>query len=163
MLRIQEGEMIRSLWIPIVCIALMSCATAPAGTEQAKAAVQQASDQFWATRLRGDAPSFAAQFTDAGMFMVPGLADATGRAAIQELAQLRFAGGKISDFKIDRREIEVSGDSAHEVAWYSETLRGQDQAMRMMGRYLLVWNRGADGVWRVHRYLYNFSDAEPIP
>lgn len=95
--------------------------------------------------------------------MVPGLEDSAGRSAIQELAQIRFASAKTTDFEIQRREIEVRGDAAHELGWYSESHRGQEGAYRMKGRYLLVWQRGRDDIWRVHRYLYSFSGAEPLP
>ena len=155
--------MSRSFCILIVCVALTACATVQPATEQAELEVQQASDQFHATRVRGDAPSFAALFTDDGVFMVPGLPDAAGRDAVGKLAQQRFAGAQTSDFKILRREIEVIGDAAFELAWYSETDRRQGQAFRMEGRYLLQWKRGSDKSWRVHRYLYNFSDAAPVP
>jgi uncharacterized protein (TIGR02246 family) len=124
--------------------------------------VQQASDRFWTTRARGDAAALAALFTDDGMFMVPGLPDASGRKAVRELLEQRFAGGRTFDLVVHRREIEVTGDSANELAWYSESHQAQGQTMRMDGRYLLVWQRGGDGAWRVHRYLYNFSGATPV-
>jgi uncharacterized protein (TIGR02246 family) len=155
--------MSKSLWILIVCGALTSCATVQPAPEQAQLEVQQASDQFWATRERGDASSFAGQFTEDGILMVPGLADAAGRSAIRELAQKRFASGRTTDFTVHRREIEVVGDSAYELAWYSETDRRQEQSFRMQGRYLIVWRRASDKLWRVHRNFYNFSDAAPLP
>jgi uncharacterized protein (TIGR02246 family) len=128
----------------------------------ARLEVQRASDQFWAARMRGDATAFASQFTEDGSYMVPGLGDAAGRTEILALAQKRFASAT-SEIKVERREIEVSGDTAHELAWYSEVVRPKDDGpMRMFGRYLLVWKRGTDNVWRVHRYLYNFSGADPL-
>ena len=87
--------------------------------------------------------------------------DASGRPAIQELAQKRFASGRTTDFELVRRDIEVAGDNAYELGWYAETDRRQDQAFRMQGRYAIVWKRVA-GTWRVHRFLYNFSDARPL-
>ncbi|HEU4521161.1 MAG TPA: SgcJ/EcaC family oxidoreductase, partial [Thermoanaerobaculia bacterium] len=130
--------MSRCLAILIVC-ALTSCATVQPAAEHSEAEVREASDQFWATRDRGDASAFTAQFTDDGIFMVPGLADATGRDAILKLAEKRFAAVRPTDFTIHRREIDVAGDSAHELAWFSETIRGPHESTRMSGRYLLVW------------------------
>ena len=155
--------MFRTVWIVVICGALLSCATVQTAPEQARLAVQQASDQFWATREHGDAAAFAAQFTEDGIFMVPGLEDAVGRSAIEELAKVRFSAVRVSDFKVHRREIEVAGDTAHELGWYSETSRANESAHRMRGRYLLDWRRGSDGIWRVHRYLYSFSGAQPLP
>src|SRR5256885_342392 len=84
-----------------------------------------------------------------------------GRSEIRELAQQRFASARTTDFKVQRREIQLIGDSAYELAWYSETHRGQDQSLQLQGRYLIVWKRGSDKLWRVHRNLYNFSGATP--
>ncbi|HEY8131700.1 MAG TPA: SgcJ/EcaC family oxidoreductase [Thermoanaerobaculia bacterium] len=155
--------MSRHVWILIVCVALTACVTVQPATQQTELEVQQASDQFSATRERGDASSFAARFTEDGIFMVPGLSDAAGRSAVRELAQRRFTSGRINDLKIHRREIQVIGDSAYELAWYSETDRRQEQSFRLQGRHFILWKRGSDKVWRVHRYLYNFSDATPLP
>jgi uncharacterized protein (TIGR02246 family) len=182
----------RVIAILSVCAILTACASQPAGQQaepdvqqasapareleqavvadrplqQAAAAernIQQASDHFFTTRQHGDASSFAALFADNGAFMVPGLADATGRDAIRELAQVRFASGRSEDFKIERREIEVVGDSAYELAWFSETDRRPGQSFRMQGRHFILWKRGSDEAWRVQRYLYNYSGAEPLP
>lgn len=141
------------------CIALTACATAP----QVERSVQQASDALSAAREAGDAAAFAALFTDDGIFMVPGLSDAVGRAAVRELARKRFAGGRTEAVNVARREIEIVGDSAYELAWYAETDRREEQSLRMQGRHFILWKRGTDDAWRVHRYLYNFSSAEPVP
>jgi uncharacterized protein (TIGR02246 family) len=150
----------RHAWVLLAIVLLAGCATVPAASDSD---VRAASDLFFAVRNRGDAAAFAAQFTEDGSFGVPGLPDATGRAAVQALAEKRFAGARVTDFNIVRREIGLSGNTAHELGWFAETDRRGDSAMRMQGRYLLVWNRGADSVWRVHRYFYAFSGAEPVP
>jgi uncharacterized protein (TIGR02246 family) len=155
--------MFRSLAILMVCGLLASCATTQPSTEAAETEVQQASDQFWATRERSDAPALASQFTDTAIFGVPGLPDAVGRDAIRDLLQKRFASLRTTDFKVLRREIQVNGNAAHELGWFSEiTHQGEGDAMRMEGRYLIVWSRGADGIWRAHRYFYAFSGARPV-
>jgi uncharacterized protein (TIGR02246 family) len=149
----------RSFLFVMVFAVFVSCATVPAPEDQ-QLQVQRASDEFFAVRGRGDAAAFAAQFTDDGVFMVPGLPDSVGRTAIRELAQRRFQSSPATDFKLHQREIDVSGDTAHEIASFSETY--QRDNMQMHGRYVIVWKRGAGNVWRVSRYLYNFSGAEPL-
>ncbi|MBW3670089.1 MAG: SgcJ/EcaC family oxidoreductase [Acidobacteria bacterium] len=144
-----------------ICAALNGCVTTIHSTEQpTEREIQEASNRFIDARQSGDASSFAALFTEDGMFMVPGLLDAVGRSGVRELAQKRFAGARSSDLVIHRREIQVLGDSASELAWFSETSPSGDH--RMEGRHLIVWKRGTDDVWRVHRYLYSFSDAKPL-
>ena len=153
--------MSKSFWILTVFAALTACATGQPAAQNVEHQVAQASDAFLASRQRGDASSFVAHFTEDGTFMVPGLQDAAGHSAIRELAQKRFAGGRTDDFVVHRREIQFVDDAAYELAWFSETNRRQDHAFRMEGRHFILWKRGSDGRWRVHRYLYNFSDARP--
>ena len=155
--------MYRTLGILFICGALSACASVPPGGQQVNAVVEQTSDRFWSTRQSGDAAALATQFTEDGILMIPGLPDSAGREAIQSLVQQRAATTQISDFKIQRREIEVLGDTAHELGWFSEVYRGQGPSMRMQGRYSIVWKRGGDNVWRVHRNQYNFAGATPVP
>lgn len=152
----------RASWILIISIALVACATAQPAGDAAEAEIRQASERFWGARERGDASAFAAQFTEDGILMIPGMNDSVGRDAIRELSQRRFANVKTSGFKVHRREIDVAGDAAYEVAWYSETSTSSGESYRMEGRYLNVWKRDADGAWRVQRNLYNFSAANPV-
>lgn len=151
----------RSLSILLAFAFLTACATAPPPTENGRLEVQQASDRFWAERDRADAAGFSAQFTEEGMLMIPGLADAEGREAIRELMQKRFGGVRVTDFQVLRREIDVAGDAAWELGWFSEIVRSENP-MRMSGRYLIVWKRGSDDVWRAHRYVYSYSGAKPV-
>lgn len=153
--------MSRYFFIIALCAALHGCVTASDSSEQPGGPqLEEASHRFIETRQTGDASSFAALFTEDGMFMVPGIPDAAGRSAVRELAQKRFSAARSIDLVIHRREIEVLGDTATELAWFSETSPAGDH--RMEGRHSIVWKRGSDQVWRVHRYLYSFSDARPL-
>ena len=155
--------MLRSLSILLVSLVLTSCATTQPAPEAAELEVQQASDRFWAARQSEDIPALTEHLTEDAILMIPGLPDAEGRAAIGELLQKRFATGRTANFKVFRREIQVVGDTAYELAWFSDdTHHEQADSFRMEGRYLTVWQRGSDGRWRVHRNFYNFSGAAPI-
>ncbi len=154
--------MFRSLAMLMVCLVLTSCAAAQPAAETAEAEVQKASDEFWALREGRDASALSSRFTETGIYMVPGLPDAVGHSAIRALMELRLSSGPILNFKIHRREIEVIGDTAYELAWYSEEHHPREGSNLMEGRYAIVWQRGRAGDWRVHRYLYNFSAATPI-
>lgn len=155
--------MSRFLTFVVVCALSASCATSRLSTPDATAGVEQASDAFWATRSQGDASLLAETFTETATFGVPGLPDAEGRNAIRELLNKRFANVRITDFKVHHREIDVIGDRAYELGWFSEINHHREgDPMRMEGRYLIVWKREPGAGWRVHRNFYNFSAAEPV-
>lgn len=146
------------------CAVLAGCASVQPGpdTERIEQEIAQASELLSQARQRGDVTSFVAHFTDDAIYMVPGLADAAGRAAIETLAHKRLAPGRIGEIKTHRRQIDVVGDVAYELAWFSESGPRDEQSMRMDGRHFIVWSRAGNS-WRVHRYLYNFSGAVPLP
>ena len=154
--------MIRTILILTVCLTLVSCAATRPSSPVIERDVREASDRFREARQRGDAMALSEQFTDDGILMVPGIPDATGRVAVRELLKEMFAGMRIENLEVHRQEIEVIGDSAYELAWYSELNHRKDGSYRFEGRYLIVWRRDAGKGWRVHRNLYNFSDATPV-
>ena len=155
--------MTRSLSVVLVCCLLISCASSRTTPAAAEAEVRQASDYFWATRQNRDAAALAAQFTESGILMIPGLKDSVGRGEILPLLERRFASLHTRELAVIRREIDVAGDMAWELAWFSEISQPvEGEPMRFQGRYLNVWVREDDGVWRVHRNLYAFSDARPV-
>jgi uncharacterized protein (TIGR02246 family) len=154
--------MLRSLLMAIVCAALISCVATQPEPAAPESDIHRASDRFWAARQNEDLSSFVDHFTEDGILMIPGLPDAVGRSAIRGLMETRFASLRTSGFTVRRREVRVVGDAAYELAWYSEITHGAGDSMRMEGRYLNVWSRGGDGVWRVHRNVYNFSGATPV-
>lgn len=146
----------------VLLLALIGCATRQASQDR-KSEIKQARSAFWEAHGRGDARALAALVTEDAILMAPGMPDIRGRNAIRSTAEQMFEALSISDFKIERSEIEVIDDTAYEVTSYSETLHptgGKPGVVQ--GRYVIVWKRGQDGVWRVHRNLFNMaSGAHP--
>ncbi|HEY3052924.1 MAG TPA: SgcJ/EcaC family oxidoreductase [Thermoanaerobaculia bacterium] len=143
----------------VVVLALLGCATHH-GSDKQRSEIEQARSAFWEAHARGDARALAALVTEDAILMAPGMPDIRGRSAIQNTAQQMFTALSITDFKIERSEIQVIGDTAYEVTSYSETLHptsGTPGAVQ--GRYLIVWKRGQDTVWRVHRNLFNMASG----
>lgn len=152
--------MSRCVWILIVCSVLTYPAFGHEPAETADAKIRKSSDRFWASR--GDPAALAAQLTATVILMVPGLPDAVGPEEVGDLLHQRFTTLRPTDWKVHKRELDVAGDTAYELAVYSEKQVAQGEAMRLDGRYLIVWKRGDDGVWRVHRILFNYSAATPL-
>ena len=151
--------MTRLVGTSILCGLLLSCVSTQTPDASAESEVQRVSDEYWANRA--DAKSLSQYVTEDAVLMVPGLLDAVGQDAFSELAHQRAT--RSSNFKVHRREFHVAGDTAYELAWYGETVRAEGDSLRMQGRYVILWKRGADGRWRIHRNLLNFSDVGPDP
>ena len=57
-------------------------------------------------------------------------------------------------------EVEVSGDTAHEVGTYG--LMGDGGKVLDAGKYVVVWKR-EDGKWKLHRDIWNTSVPSSKP
>ena len=149
----------RSVAVPVVVFlfAALGCSGRPS-TAKAEAEIARSRDAFWAAHERGDAVAMAAYLTEDAVLMAPGSPSVRGRTAIQAAATQMFTSLRITDFKILSSEVSVLDSTAYELTSYTETLRPTaGLPSPVEGRYLIVWLRGPDGQWRLHRNLFNMA------
>ncbi len=147
------------------CCMLAACASA--GTRartraaDARAAIAAAQLRWDSVARAADAEANAELFTEDAVVGLGGLADVRGRPAI--LAAMR---GFYRQYAVQAEqhhtvELEIHGDAAYDRGTYlfvSGPRGGPAKTER--GRYSAVWHRGADGAWRVYRYLENLLPGE---
>lgn len=118
-----------------------------------------AANAAWLPGLRQrDAAAIAAAYADSGIFIGPDGAVTRGRAAIAAMYAARFPrmrtildGGVVQD-----GVVAVAPDRIYEWghAWLEMAAeRAGGRAVRGGGAYLTVWQRGADGHWRIARNI----------
>jgi ketosteroid isomerase-like protein len=55
----------------------------------------------------------------------------------------------------------LSGNLAYEEGTYSIKIPGSDgKTSEEIGKYIVVWKKGADGHWRLHRDIWNTNPAK---
>lgn len=117
-----------------------------------KRAVRKANADWAAAVKTGDAAAIAAPYAEDALFV---LADGTcirGRAEIEKLYRVGFERrGVAAAAKIDSKTLIVDGDLAYE-SGYGEVRRAKDGSTAG-GRYLTIWQRTADGDWKIIRNL----------
>ncbi len=101
----------------------------------------------------GDAAAAAALYTEDGKFLAPNADFLSGRAAIQGFFQGAIDGG-IKGLNLTTLELEIQGDSAHEVGTYELVADGG--VVADSGKFIVIWKR-VDGNWRLHRDMINTS------
>ncbi len=101
----------------------------------------------------GDAAAAAALYTEDGKFLAPNADFFSGRDAIQGFFQGAIDGG-IKGLNLATLELEIQGDSAHEVGTYELVADGGVVADN--GKFIVIWKR-VDGSWRLHRDMINTS------
>ncbi len=139
-------------------------AGAPVDEAAVRKAIATADSQFIVAFNKGDAATAASFYTDDAVSRPPNQEPESGRAAIEQ----GFGGmfktvGKVSDFKIDQKDLDVFADRAVEIGSYSFsfTPAGAKAPMKDHGSYLNYWKKQPDGSWKISRDM--IVSAEPMP
>lgn len=137
----------------------MDGAAVEAFTDADRTAIESASERWVAAAGAGAWDEVAGLYTEDAVMMPPNMQTGRGRAAVRE--QL---GGfpPIESISFDRVHIDGSGHLAYVHGNYSMTFALPDgTTMDDRGKYIEIWERQADGQWRITRDIFN-SDL-PAP
>jgi uncharacterized protein (TIGR02246 family) len=137
---------------------------APADEAAVRKAVAAADSEYAVAFTAGDAAKAASFYSDDAVSRPPNAEPQSGKAAIEQgLAGAFKALGKVSDFKIDQKDLDVFGDHAVEIGSYSFsfTPAGAKAAMKDHGSYMNYWKKQSDGSWKIYRDI--IVSSEPLP
>ena len=128
--------------------------SADSGDQKLERAVRKANSDWEAAVKTGDAAAIAAPYADDAVFI---LADGTcihGRAEIEKMYRTGFEDrGVAASARIYSKKLVVDGDLAYE-SGYGEVGRVKEGKLSSSrGRYLTVWQRRADGEWKIIRNI----------
>ena len=134
--------------------------TVPAAADDVRQAIEQVNAQIMAAFKAGDAPTIASHYSDTAKMLPPDATEIAGREAIQDFWQAWLDDG-LKDLSLEASEVEASGDLAYEIGSFSlQAPAENDTMMTATGNYLVVWERGADGNWRLHVDTWNDAPSE---
>jgi uncharacterized protein (TIGR02246 family) len=132
---------------------------APAGAEDVRQAIEASNNKLAAAFNAGDAAGVAERYTENALMLPPDATRVEGRAAIQDLWQGWIDAG-LTNAKLSATDVGAQGDLAWEIGNFAIDVPGEDNAVvTATGNYVVVWQRGADGAWRLHVDTWN--DAPP--
>jgi len=126
--------------------------TPPPDTRAADEATIHAAVKDWSASAEAKDPEkFTSFYAEDAVVMLPGIPDASGKTAIRETI-----GGMMKDphfalsFAADKVVVARSGDIAYETGSYSMTMSdAKKKASTEKGHYVVVWQKQADGGWKV--------------
>jgi uncharacterized protein (TIGR02246 family) len=147
----------RSAFVALCAVAFLWAGGVQA--ETAREAIEDANRTFENAFNRGDAGSVAQMYTWDGAVLPPDAPRADGRDAIQRFWQRAIDGG-LRDLSLQAVEVEEAGNIAYEVGiatLKARTASGSMQALSL--KYVIIWRRGEDGAWRLHRNIWNANPA----
>ena len=142
--------------------ALSACETMDAGMESgqdAAAGIAATSERFETAYNTGDAAAMAALYTPDGAVLPPDAARIDGREGIQAMWQ-SFMDAGVEDFELETVELNTHDDAASEVGRFTISVPdGEGGRATASGKYIVLWREGDDGVWRIHRDIWNDNPA----
>jgi uncharacterized protein (TIGR02246 family) len=161
----------RSLLLFAVALPLIGCApsapqksaAAAVDTAAVKDAIQAREKEWSAAYLAGNAAGVAALYTTDAASIQPTGDWARGRDGIAKTNQAQFDTVAITSREDITEEVIPLGDYIVEVGHYAYqgTHKTSKKPMSGAGRYMVLWRKDADGVWRLHRDIGNDAPAKP--
>jgi len=125
------------------------------------AAIGAVMEQYAVTLGAGDFEGWISLWTDDGIQMPPGTPARIGKKQIR--AKVKPAFDKfILWMKITNKEIGMSGDLGFARGTYLETLtlRAGGETEKYDGKYLTIFEKQANGSWKIARDCFNSNVAE---
>ena len=118
--------------------------------------VEQAYRDIEQAFFRGDADALAAIYTDDAEWFVPGAPVIKGREAITQ-AWKSVIGPGGNTLRVQVGELQETGDWAYEVGSFTAT--APEGNLLNSGKYLVIWKRQSNGMWKTYRDLFQWDVA----
>lgn len=117
--------------------------------------LERLSRELEAAVARGDAATIASVYADDAVLMPPGFEAARGRPSVEQFWRAAFQFG-LKAVTLQPQEVVAAGDLAYEIGAGTARMETPDgQATETTSKYLLVWRRQPDGVWRIAADIWN--------
>ena len=120
-------------------------------TDAVRQVIDEGNRKFGAAAKRKDYAGMAAFYTDGAKLLPPDAPIVTGKKAIEEFWRAAATTLGLTDVTLKTVDLEVTGDTAYEVGEADLKLDSGQAKLK----YLVVWQRGGDGQWRLHRDIWN--------
>jgi uncharacterized protein (TIGR02246 family) len=124
----------------------------------------QAREKEWSAAFRaGSAAGVAALYTEDGAQVEPSGDWFRGRNGITKAMQAQFDTLVVTAREDITDEVFPAGDYVVEIGHYSYqgTSKPGNKPRSAAGRYMVLWRKDADGVWRDHRDIGSEAPAKP--
>lgn len=119
----------------------------------ARPAILAAGQALAEALTRHDADAAAALYTEDGVVMPPDAPPMAGRAAIAAFWRQAVAALGLKAARLVTLEVHSAGNLATEIGEATLDLAAATAKVK----FIVLWRRDGDGVWRLHRDIWNGS------
>src|SRR5262249_10139571 len=124
----------------------------PGADPKLLAAIRKANGEFEVAMAKADTATIVAPYTADAVFLGIDGSALKGRAPIEQLYRDRFAkSGPALETRIESEQVVLAGEFAYESGRGSIKVKGKDGETISRARFLTVWQRQADGDWKIWR------------
>ena len=138
-----------------IALFVMTTIGGQAMAQDAETEIRAAAHVFVETFNNSDGNTLAAMYTEDAVLLPPGGERVEGIAAIGKFWQQAMDSGlKLESLDVD--EVTEDGDQAVDIGRLTITAPdGSGGTTTINAKYIVIWKRGADGVWLMHRDMWN--------
>ena len=135
---------------------------APVDPMALRDAIQAREKEWSAGFLAGNGAAVASLYTEDGAQVQPSGDWARGRAGIQKAIQSQLDTITVTAREDVTEEVFPAGEYVVEIGHYSfqGTSKAGNAPRSGAGRYMEIWQKGADGVWRIYRDIGTEAPAK---
>jgi ketosteroid isomerase-like protein len=151
-------RLVVQLLTPVFVMSASGRAQTPVpGTAADVEQITRVAAEFSQRYIRGDAKGMAELYTESGVIFPSGRPMIRGRRAIQDYWTLP-PNVKVLEHKTTADSVIVSGNTAYDYGTFRAVNSRDGQAAPPgYGKYVIVWQRQADGRWLMHLDIWNGS------
>ena len=119
-------------------------------------AVQEGNRRFGAAIRSKDYAGLAALYTEDAKLLPPDAPVIAGRNAIKDFWASAAPSLGLQGATLNTLDLEVADD----IAWETGEALLELGTVRVAIKYVVVWRKGQDGSWRLHRDIWNSLPAD---
>lgn len=149
----------------LIAVGLVSCAPPAPDAASDRKAIEEITQKAARDLLAGVWDTTLATYADDAVSMPHGAPMMKGKETIRaQMIRMMGMGMKFSKVVFTTLDVQVNGNSAFEIGTFDMTYAmGDAPVMNEGGKYLTVYERAADGSWKIKAETFNLDAPTPPP
>ena len=142
---------------PYYCLVALMSVSSFAWTSDLSAAIKAKNDKYIELFNEGKAEQLSQMFTEDALYLNDGFSIIKGRKEIAKQLKMEMSAGPAT---ITLKTVELKSDNrtATEVGVWEVTIKGEKSNEKILGNYLVVWQKQSNGQWLIYRDVINYSE-----